>query len=189
MSQEILSQITKSNTDHSEETNAFKQAALDNNNASMQSINGLGDLLNNQNSNIAKSTSAVGQYNTLAQQDIELQQQTNSLLSQILAATRQLMFSGDPRGARLSGSGIGALALGGAAAFLGDGNDSGYSAPGSPRHDPPTSYTPGVTPSTTGSTPKPGEPLTGVGINPGAHKKRIDSATKNPSTGKKPPLL
>ena len=151
MSQEILSQITKSNTDHSEETNAFKQAALDNNNASMQSINGLGGLLNNQNSNIAKSTSAVGQYNTLAQQDIELQQQTNSLLSQILAATRQLMFSGDPRGARLSGSGIGALALGGAAAFLGDGNDSGYSAPGSPRYDPPTSYTPGVTPPTTGS--------------------------------------
>ena len=151
MSQEILSQITKSNTDHSEETNAFKQAALDNNNASMQSINGLGDLLNNQNSNIAKSTSAVGQYNTLAQQDIELQQQTNSLLSQILAATRQLMFSGDPRGARLSGSGIGALALGGAAAFLGDGDDSGYSPPGSPRYDPPTSHTPGVTPPTTGS--------------------------------------
>ena len=56
----------------------------------MQSINGLGGLLNNQNSNIAKSTSAVGQYNTLAQQDIELQQQTNSLLSQILAATRTI---------------------------------------------------------------------------------------------------
>jgi hypothetical protein len=191
MSQEILSQITKSNTDHSEETNAFKQAALDNNNASMQSINGLGDLLNNQNSNIAKSTSAVGQYNTLAQQDIELQQQTNSLLSQILAASRQLMFSGDPRGARLSGSGIGALALGGAAAFSGDGDDSGYSAPGSPRYDPPTvddtptSYTPGVTPSTTGSTPI-GEPLTGIGINPGAHKKRIKGpAWKDKKTGKK----
>ena len=190
MSQEILSQITKSNTDHSEETNAFKQAALDNNNASMQSINGLGGLLNNQNSNIAKSTSAVGQYNTLAQQDIELQQQTNSLLSQILAATRQLMFSGDPRGARLSGSGIGALALGGAAAFLGDGDDSGYSPPGSPRYDPstvddiPTTHTPGVTPSTTGSTPT-GEPLTGVGINPGAHKNRIDVPQRDPLTGKK----
>lgn len=190
MSQEILSQITKSNTDHSEETNAFKQAALDNNNASMQSINGLGGLLNNQNSNIAKSTSAVGQYNTLAQQDIELQQQTNSLLSQILAATRQLTFSGDPRGARVSGSGIGALALGGAAAFLGDGDDSGYSPPGSPRYDPPTvddtptSYTPGVTPSTTGSTPT-GGPVTGVGINPGAHRKRIKGpAYRNPSTGK-----
>jgi len=203
MSQEILSQITKSITDHSEETNTFKQAALDNNNASMQSINGLGDLLNNQNSNIAKSTSAVGQYNTLAQQDIELQQQTNSLLSQILAASRQLMFSGDPRGARLSGSGIGALALGGAAAFLGDGNDSGYSAPGSPRHDPPTSYTPtvddtptgddpptpytpGATPPTTGSTPKPGEPITGIRFIPGAHKKRIKGPPQiNKVTGKK----
>jgi hypothetical protein len=180
MSQEILSQITKSITDHSEETNTFKQAALDNNNASMQSINGLGDLLNNQNSNIAKSTSAVGQYNTLAQQDIELQQQTNSLLSQILAASRQLMFSGDPRGARLSGSGIGALALGGAAAFLGDGNDSGYSAPGSSRYDPPTvddppaSFTPGVTSSTGGGDSGMARELAAQRANRGANKLSLE---------------